>query len=218
MRRINDYLKIVAWQTGLGYLLLWAVTFWTLDEGATVFGKSGVCLPDQAKVLFYWVCEATSPLSILASLANVALTVTVWAPVYIAAATVDPNAMSIAVPILAVHLIGLPLGMFVLIRMMATALDLRRRIPSRGRPHQDAMLHVPAAPVAAAAIPAAAMPVKGLASFFSSAPQMPKPAQPVIARPARAVPPRSEFGLRSRKADTRNPGPSKAAKDAGSRK
>jgi hypothetical protein len=52
MRRLKDYCKFVAWQTGIGYLMLWAVTFWTLDEGATVFGKSGVCFPDQAKVLF----------------------------------------------------------------------------------------------------------------------------------------------------------------------
>ena len=76
MARLKHYLKIVAWQTGLGYLLLWAVTFWALDEGATVFGKSGVCYPDQAKVLFYWVCEATSPFAILASVVNVALTAT----------------------------------------------------------------------------------------------------------------------------------------------
>ena len=97
MRRLKDYLKVIAWQAGLGYLLIWAITFWTLDDGARVFGASGVCLPDQAKVLFYWACEAKSPLSILASLANAALTLTVWAPVYVAAATVKPDAMAIAV-------------------------------------------------------------------------------------------------------------------------
>ena len=46
-----------------GYLLLWAVTVWTLGEGASVFGKSGLCHPDAAKVLFYWVCDASSPLA-----------------------------------------------------------------------------------------------------------------------------------------------------------
>jgi len=86
MRRLRDYCRFVAWQAGLGYLLLWAVTFWTLDEGASVFGKSGVCFPDEAKVLFYWVCDPASPLTILASIANAALTATVWAPVYLAAA------------------------------------------------------------------------------------------------------------------------------------
>ena len=54
--------------------LLWAMTLWTLDHGAAVFGKSGSCHPDAAQVLFYWVCDAASPLVILANVANVALT------------------------------------------------------------------------------------------------------------------------------------------------
>ena len=78
MRRLKHYLKIVVWQTGLGYLLLWAVTFWALDEGATVFGKSGVCYPDEAKVLFYWVCDAASPLAILAGIAAIFLAITTF--------------------------------------------------------------------------------------------------------------------------------------------
>jgi len=170
MRRLRDYCRIVIWQTGIGYLLLWAVTFWTLDEGATVFGKSGVCYPDQAKVLFYWVCDAASPLAILAGIANVALTATVWAPVYIAAATVQPDAVAIALPIVAVHVIGLPLAIFVLVRVMAAALDLRRRIPGRAR----------SAPLAA--VPANAAAVQ----------------RALPARPVKKVKPRTEFGLRSR--------------------
>jgi hypothetical protein len=205
MRRVKDYLKFIAWQTGLAYLLIWAVTFWTLDEGATVFGKSGVCLADQATVLFYWVCEATSPLSVLARIANFALTVTVWAPVYVAAATVKPDAMAIALPILALHVIGLPLGVFVLMRMMATALDLRRRIPGRGHPHEIGPLAAaPGAPAGAAAVPG---------SYFSTAPQRSRQGKAAVARPVRAVPPRSEFGLRGRKSN----GP-KGGKDAGRHK
>src|SRR5262245_60704867 len=93
MQRLRDYSRIIAWQTGIGYLLLWAVAIWTLGEGVDVFGKSGVCYPDEARVLFYWVCETSSPLALLASVANGALTVTVWAPVYLAAATVQPAAV-----------------------------------------------------------------------------------------------------------------------------
>src|SRR5215471_18226824 len=118
MRRLSEYGKLIVWQTGLGYLLLWAVTLWTLNDGAAVFGKSGVCFPDAAKVLFYWVCDVASPLSILASVANGALTATVWAPVYLAAATVDPEAIVVAVPIVLVHVIGLPLAILVLIRLL----------------------------------------------------------------------------------------------------
>src|SRR5258708_18405680 len=144
MQRLKGYCKLVAWQTGVGYLLLWAVTVWALGEGETVFGKSGVCYPDEAKVLFYWVCEATSPLAILASVVNAALTATVWAPVYLAAATAQPAAAIIAAPIIVVHLVGLPLGIFVLIRMMATALDLRRRIrPGREPAPAQASVQIP---------------------------------------------------------------------------
>jgi hypothetical protein len=200
MRRLRDYLKVMAWQTGLGYLLIWAVTFWTLDEGARVFGGSGVCLPDQAKVLFYWVCEAASPLSILASLSNAALTVTVWAPVYVAAATIRPDALAIAAPIVAVHAIGLPLGIFVLIRMLATALDLRRRIPNRGRARELAPVAaaLPAAP-AALAVDASAGPAAYFPVATSAAPKGYVP--PVTTRrPAaitmQTVSPRHEFGLR----------------------
>ena len=185
MRRLKGYGKLVAWQTGVGYLLLWAVTVWALNEGAAVFGKSGVCFPDEAKVLFYWVCERTSPLSILASVVNFALTATVWAPVYLAAATVQPDALVVAVPILMLHLVGLPLGILALIRMMATALDLRRRIGAgRARP--------PAAPAALAETAAAEAASTAVAAVAPSSPVQ-RMAPP---RPARRIRARSEFGLR----------------------
>ena len=91
MRCFKTCFNTFVWQAGVGYLALWAITYWTLDQGAIVFGQSGVCHPDAAKVLFYWVCDAASPYAFLAALANFALTVTVWSPVYIAAATVDPG-------------------------------------------------------------------------------------------------------------------------------
>ncbi len=189
MRRLKDYLKLITWQSGLSYLALWAVTFWTLDEGALVFGNSGVCHPDEAKVLFYWVCDPSSPLSWLASIANVALTATVWAPVYVAAASVQSDAMAIAVPIVAVHVIGLPLGLFVLMRMMATALDLRRRFPGNGQPHAVAGL-VAAMPIAASASPTA----------------IGNAGAPPLTKPVRKIKARHEFGLRSR-TDDRSPPP-----------
>jgi hypothetical protein len=179
MRRLKDYCKFVAWQTGIGYLMLWAVTFWTLDEGATVFGKSGVCVPDQAKVLFYWVCDASSPLTILASVANAALTATVWAPVYIAAATAQPDAVTIAGAIIALHVIGLPLGIFVLVRMLVIAFGLRR--PSGANPAG-----------AVGIAPAAAMPVVAAATPAGA------PAARPVMPPRLQVKPRDEFGLRGR--------------------
>jgi hypothetical protein len=131
MQRLKDYCGIVAWQTGLGYLMLWGVTYWTLAQGGAFFGRSGVCHADSAQVLFYWACDPSSPLAILAGVANSALTVTVWAPVFVAAATVDPEAAIVAIPILAVHVLGLPLGLLVLIRLSVRACDAARAVRRR---------------------------------------------------------------------------------------
>ena len=131
MARLTAYLSAFVWQAGLGYLALWAVTYWALAEGAAVFGGSGLCRPDEAKVLFYWVCDAASPLGILATVANFALTVTVWSPVYIAAATVRPEAIAIALPIVMTHVIGLPAAIFAIIRLMLKAFDTSRVMMGR---------------------------------------------------------------------------------------
>jgi hypothetical protein len=127
MHRLKDYGTFLVWSSGLGYVALWCVTLWTLDHGAAVFGGSGVCRPDLAKVLFYWVCEPASPLALLAALANAALTMTVWAPVYVAAAAVRPDAIALAAPILAVHLVGLPAALLVAIRLMRAGFRIARQ-------------------------------------------------------------------------------------------
>lgn len=133
MRRISEYLYFLLWLAGFAYLALWTLTLWTLGDGASVFGQSGVCSPDQAKVLFYWVCEPESPLAMLAMLSNIALTTTVWAPVYVAAATVKPDAIAIAAPILATHVVGLPAALFVAMRAMLVLVQLPRNV-LRGKP------------------------------------------------------------------------------------
>jgi hypothetical protein len=139
MRRLKDYLRFLVWNAGLGYIALWLMTFWTFDHGGAVFGHSGVCQPADAKVLFYWACDPASPLSILAALANTALTVTVWAPVYVAAATVDPSAMALALPIMLTHALGLPAALLVIIRVMSGLFTIPRRfLRKQSAPLSDA--------------------------------------------------------------------------------
>jgi len=128
MRRLKDYLRFLVWNVGLGYIALWLMTFWTLDYGGAVFGNSGACQPADAKVLFYWTCDPASPLSILAAVANTALTITVWAPVYVAAATVEPTAVVLALPIMLTHALGLPAALLVIIRLMSGSFAIRRRL------------------------------------------------------------------------------------------
>ena len=122
MQRLKDYVGFLAWQSGLGYVALWAVALWALDDGFVVFAQSGVCHVEKAAVLFYWTCAPASPFGLLAAIVNTALTATIWAPVFIAAATVYPDAVAIAVPIVLVHVVGLPTAMFVLVRTVVIVL------------------------------------------------------------------------------------------------
>jgi hypothetical protein len=128
MQRLKDYVRFLVWSSGLGYLALWATTLWTLDYGSTLFAESGACHPDVGRELFYWVCDPASPLSMLATVADTALTFTVWAPVYIAAAIVQPDLIILAAPLAAAHVVGLPAALLVAIRVMLAVLSALRRL------------------------------------------------------------------------------------------
>jgi hypothetical protein len=132
MRRLKDYLHIAAWQLGLAYIALWAIAFIALDYGPRLF--DGACRPIGTTLLFYWSCDPSSPLHFIAGVANTALTATVWAPVYVAAATVRPDDLALAVPILIVHLIGLPTALLVSIRLLARLVQIPRWLTRRRAP------------------------------------------------------------------------------------
>lgn len=138
MRHLKNYLHVAAWQLGLAYIALWAIAFVVLDYGPSIF--DGACRPVGAKLLSYWSCDPSSPLAFAAGIANTALTVTIWAPVYVAAATVHPDAVAIAIPILLVHLVGLPTALLVSIRLLARIVQVPRRFAGRhARDGDDAL-------------------------------------------------------------------------------
>jgi hypothetical protein len=152
MSRLKAYLHIAVSQLGLAYIALWAVTFAVLDYGPHVF--AGACRPVGSQLLFSWSCDAGSPsLAFVAAVANAALSVTVWAPVYVAAATVRPDALMLAFPILLVHLIGLPAALLVSIRMLARVVQMprwlgRRRAANPGEMQPPLRILAPAPPSA----------------------------------------------------------------------
>ncbi|KAB2879562.1 MAG: hypothetical protein F9K38_10795 [Pseudorhodoplanes sp.] len=194
MRRLQDYLTFIVWQAGFAYVALWVVTFWTLDYGPAIFGHANGCHPDKAAVLFYWSCDPQSPLWIFSTVANTALTITVWAPVYVAAATVRPEAISLAAPIVGTHLIGLPAAIFVTIRVMLQFFLLPRRIAQRMQrieagelPEGEVTIKPPAARQPATTALAAAK-VAG-------------PAAGALPRHLTGIKPRAEFGRRGRNGD-----------------
>jgi hypothetical protein len=175
MQRLRDYARFLVWSSGLGYLALWAATFWTLEYGVALFAKSGSCRPDLARELFYWTCDPASPLAMLGALANTALAFTVWAPVYVAAAMVRPGLIVIAGPIVATHVVGLPAALLVTIRTLVAVLEALRGLLRRAIGWLKATR-------SADRMPAPGAPARSL----------PKPR----ARPLPSVQPRETFGLR----------------------
>lgn len=135
MRRLKDYLHVAVAQLGFAYIALWAIAFVVLDYGPRIF--DGACRPVGAQLLFYWSCEPSSPLAFVAAVANSALSVTVWAPVYVAAATVRPDTLALAIPILLVHLAGLPAALLVSIRSLARIVEMPRWLAKRRCPQSD---------------------------------------------------------------------------------
>jgi hypothetical protein len=133
MNRLKDYARFLTWNFGLGYIALWPMALWTLDHGQAFFSGTGQCKPDPATALFYWICDPASPASIVATLANSALTVTVWGPVYIAAAAVKANALPVALPIVAIHIFGFSAVILITARsalwLLQTMRGLGRRAP-----------------------------------------------------------------------------------------
>jgi len=129
-QRLRDYLRFAAWQSGISYLVLWAMTWWALDYGTSVFGGSAACRVEQVRILFYWGCTPDSALFVLAAAANAAFTLTIWAPVFVALASANVALVPVAATAVFTHVIGLPAAIFVAARTMLKLSMLVRRFRS----------------------------------------------------------------------------------------
>src|SRR5262245_8635467 len=126
-QRLRDYLRFAAWQSGISYLVLWAMTWWALDHGLSVFGSSATCRVEQVRILFYWACAPDSVLFVLAAAANAAFTLTIWAPVFVLLASANAALLPVAATAVVTHVIGLPAAIFVVVRAMLKLSGLLRR-------------------------------------------------------------------------------------------
>ena len=131
-QRLLDYLRFLAWQSGISYILLWSMTWWALDYGSSVFGSSDLCRVAKIKILFYWACAPDSLLAVLAAAANAAFTLTIWAPVFVMLAVDNATMIPVAAPIVLAHAIGLPAAVYVAARVMLRLFVLVRRLCQAG--------------------------------------------------------------------------------------
>jgi len=132
-QRLRDYLRFAAWQSGISYLVLWAMTWWALDYGSSVFGGSAGCRVEQVRILFYWACAPDSVLFVLAAAANSAFTLTIWAPVFVVLASVNAALLPVAAMAVFTHVIGLPAAIFVVARAMLKLSAWLRRLDGRAQ-------------------------------------------------------------------------------------
>jgi hypothetical protein len=110
-------LKLFVVGIGLGFWACWGASGLLLVEGHPLAGLP-VCGPIDGVGLF-WECATGGKLqALMASGLNALFVLTLAMPVFVAAANLDPALLPLALPGLTFHAIGLPAGLFVLVRSL----------------------------------------------------------------------------------------------------
>lgn len=113
---IHRILKTIAWPYAVAYMGLWSVFMWFAQYGGVIRANADCAqVPDAPLPL--WTCSGDGFLSIAALVVDLALLLTVWAPAFVAAATVNAAAIPIAASLVAGHLLGLAASVYAMVRV-----------------------------------------------------------------------------------------------------
>lgn len=130
-RRLARDARLAVRLVGLAYMLLWLITWWVLDHGAAVLGPGTGCRLQRLSDLVLWRCTDVMPIPVVADLVNGVLASTVWAPVVVMAAAIQPEVRLAAVAVIGLHLVGLPAALLIAVRFGARLCDrIARRAPA----------------------------------------------------------------------------------------
>ncbi|MFD2181239.1 hypothetical protein [Rhodoplanes azumiensis] len=176
--RLEADARLAVYILGIFYIALWAITWLILGHGAALLRPEQGCRLEGLDVLFLWRCVGETHLPVVADLANGVLASTVWAPVVVLTAAVQPEVRLVAFLVVALHVVGLPAALLIAIRAGETLCDRIARRPAAGER---------AAPAPAPDDPGRTERTPRAASGAPLAPPRPK-------RPP--VTPRKTFGLR----------------------
>jgi hypothetical protein len=185
-RRFEDDARLAVRQVGLAYVVLWGITWWTLDHGSMLLGARAGCRLESLSDLVVWTCMSGTRLGVVADLVNGVLASTVWAPAVVLSAASQPEVRLLAVAVVGLHLVGLPAALLVAIRFGVSLCDRIARRPPAGStpPALDAPTGDAMSPSSAAAEDAATATPADVVRLRTAC----------AARPP--VMPRSTFGLR----------------------
>lgn len=109
-------LKLFVVGIGLGFWMCWAASLLFLVEGHPLQGVTA-CAPMEGVEVF-WECSTDKLHTLAATSLNALIVITLAMPVFVMAANIDPAVLPLALPGIMFHVIGLPAGMFVLVRSM----------------------------------------------------------------------------------------------------
>jgi|GEM_PF-6523253 hypothetical protein len=107
------------WCYGLAYAGMWWFALLGLDRQG-FFTAQPDCMIVPTMLAPLWYCGPSGPLWFLASLADAAMILTVWSPVFAAAAWVDPAHIAAFLPIVMVHAVGLVAATYILYKVVSS--------------------------------------------------------------------------------------------------
>ncbi|MEO1199913.1 MAG: hypothetical protein AAFX39_11880 [Pseudomonadota bacterium] len=114
--------------SALSYTVMWVTTIAFVRTGLGIVGH-----PDCQQMIggpLLWTCDGM-PMAILVYFVNTCLILTLWAPVMIAAATVNVVAMPIAGLVLVVHGIGIVAWIYALVLSVGWLVQFANRLQQR---------------------------------------------------------------------------------------
>lgn len=114
--RLEADARLAVYILGLFYIALWAITWLILGHGAALLRPEQGCRLEGLDVLFLWRCAGETPLPVVADLANGVLASTVWAPIVVLTAAVQPEVRLVAFLVVGLHVVGLPAALLIAIR------------------------------------------------------------------------------------------------------
>lgn len=107
-------LKLFVVGIGLGFWLCWGTSALLLVEGHPLSSAES-CAPIDDIGLF-WDCTTGKAQALLVATLNALVALTLAVPVFIVGAQINPSFVPLALPGVLFHAIGLPAGLFVLVR------------------------------------------------------------------------------------------------------
>jgi hypothetical protein len=109
-------LKLFVVGIGLGFWLCWGTSLLLLVEGNPLHGMES-CTPIDGTGVFF-ECSTDKFHTLLATSVNALIVVTLAMPMFVAVANIDPALVPLAMLGIVFHVVGLPAGLFVLVRSL----------------------------------------------------------------------------------------------------